>query len=172
MTKNLKNLTTVHPWFVTGFTDGEGSWGLSISKDSGRKMGYSVSPKFTIGLHANDIALLERIASQFGVGNISIGSNNLIRWHVGSVKDLVNVIIPFFEQYPLISQKRADFELFKRAVELVNNKEHMTQAGLQEIINIKASLNNGNLGELKVVFPDTIPSPRPLVKFTGIPDPN
>ncbi|RPB17908.1 homing endonuclease, partial [Terfezia boudieri ATCC MYA-4762] len=158
--------------FITGFTDGEGSWGLSISKDSTRKMGYSISPKFTIGLHANDIALLERIAAQFGVGNISIGSNNLIRWHVSSVKDLVNVIIPFFEKYPLISKKRADFDLFKRVVELVNNKEHMTQAGLQEIINIKASLNNGNLGELKVIFPDTKPVPRPLVKFTEIPDPN
>ena len=64
------------------------------------------TPKFTIGLHANDLALLERIAAQFGVGNISINSNNLIRWHVSSVKDLVNVIIPFFEKYPLISQKR------------------------------------------------------------------
>ena len=48
----------------------------------------------------------------------------------------------------------------------------MTQAGLQEIINIKASLNNGNLGELKVVFPATMSVPRPLVKFTGIPDPH
>ena len=83
----------LHPWFITGFTDGEGSWGLSISKDSARKMGYIISPKFTIGLHVNDLALLERIAAQFGVGNISIDSNNLIRWHVSSVKDLVNVII-------------------------------------------------------------------------------
>jgi len=82
------------------------------------------------------------------------------------------VIIPFFEKYPLISKKRADFELFKRIVELVNNKEHMTPAGLQEIINLKASLNLGNTGELKALFPNTVPAPRPLVHFTGIPDPN
>jgi hypothetical protein len=82
------------------------------------------------------------------------------------------VIIPFFEKYPLISKKRADFELFKRIVELVNNKEHMTPTGLQEIINLKASLNIGNSGELKALFPNTIPVTRPLVKYTGIPDPH
>jgi hypothetical protein len=38
-----------------------------------------VLPKFTIGLHAVDIALLERIAAQFGVGGIYVGSNNLVR---------------------------------------------------------------------------------------------
>lgn len=50
-----------------------------MSKDSTRKAGYNISPAFTIGLHANDLGLLERIAAQFGVGNIHIGSNNLVR---------------------------------------------------------------------------------------------
>jgi hypothetical protein len=61
-------------------------------------------------------ALLERIAAHFGVGSISIGSKNLIRFQVSSISDLVNVIIPFFDKYPLISQKRADFEIFKQIV--------------------------------------------------------
>lgn len=82
------------------------------------------------------------------------------------------MIIPFFEKYPLISKKRADFELFKRIVEIINNKEHLTPTGLQEIVNLKASLNTGNLGELKVLFPDTIPVIKPSVEFTGIPDPH
>jgi hypothetical protein len=91
---------------------------------------------------------------------------------VSYLKDLVNVIIPHFDKYPLISQKRADFELFKRIVELVDSKEHLTPTGLQQIINLKASLNMGNSDELKAIFPKTIPVSRPLVKFTGIPDPN
>lgn len=61
------------------------------------------------------------------------------------------MIIPFFEKYPLVSQKRADFELFKQIVELINNKEHLTPAGLQKIVNLKAALNLGNSGELKVL---------------------
>lgn len=166
------NLAPLNPWYIIGFTDGEGSWGLSISKDTARKSGYNICPKFTIGLHSNDIALLERIAAHFGVGSISIGSNNLIRFQVSSISDLVNVIIPFFEEYPLISQKRADFEIFKQIVMLVYNKEHLTPEGLQKIVNLKASLNTGNSDELKVLFPNTIPVARPVVKFSGIPNPH
>lgn len=82
------------------------------------------------------------------------------------------MIIPFFEKYPLISQKRADFELFKRIVEIIHNKEHLTLTGLQKIVNLKASLNLGNSSELKALFPDTVPVARPVVEFAGIPDPN
>jgi hypothetical protein len=82
------------------------------------------------------------------------------------------VIIPFFEKYHLVSQKRADFELFKQIVELIANKEHQTPAGLQKIVNLKASLNLGNSGELKALFPDTTPAARPLVEFTAVPNPH
>jgi hypothetical protein len=86
------------------------------------------------------------------------------------------VIIPFFEKYPLISQKRAvplrGLELFKRIVEIIHNKEHLTLTGLQKIVNLKASLNLGNSSELKALFPDTVPVARPVVEFAGIPDPN
>lgn len=82
------------------------------------------------------------------------------------------MIIPFFEKYPLVSQKRADFELFKQIVELINNKEHQTLAGIQKIVNLKASLNLGNSGELKALFPETIPVARPLVEFTRVPNPH
>lgn len=84
----------------------------------------------------------------------------------------MNVIIPFFDKYSLITHKRADFELFKRIVELIYNKEHMTPAGFQEILNLKAALNLGNSGALKVLFPNTAPVPRLPVKYTGIPNPH
>jgi len=170
--EKTSNAVPLNPWFITGFTDGEGSWGLSISQDPTRKMGFNISPKFTIGLHNKDIDLLQRIVAQFGVGKIYVGSNNLIRWQVSSIEDLTKVIIPFFNKYPLISKKRGDFEIFKQIVELINNKEHMTPIGLQKIINLKASLNLGNNQNLKSLFPDTKPVARPEVKYTGIPDPN
>jgi hypothetical protein len=56
-----------------------GSFGFSISKDSTRKIGFNINAKFTIGLHSKDTNLLERIVDHFGVGNIYLGSNNLIR---------------------------------------------------------------------------------------------
>jgi len=53
--------------------------------------------------------------------------------------------------------------LFKKAFEIVSRKEHLTPEGLQEIVNIKASINKGLPENFKDSFPDTIPVARPLV---------
>ena len=41
--------------------------------------------------------------------------------------------------------------------------EHLTMEGLEKIVAIKASLNNGLSAELKAAFPEIIPVPRPSV---------
>ncbi|KAF8414614.1 hypothetical protein EV426DRAFT_672200, partial [Tirmania nivea] len=51
-------------------------------------------------------------------------------------------------------------------------KEHLTPEGLQKILAIKASLNNGLSGELKASFPDTIGVTRPEVVDQEIQDPH
>lgn len=168
----LSKPLTLNPWYIGGFTDGEGSWGLSVSKDSKRSVGYNLSPKFTIGVHKVDVALLERIKVYFGVGNIYYGPGNLVRFQVTSLEELITVIIPFFDKYPLVSQKRADFLLFKEIIELMKSKEHFTKLGLEKILNIKAALNTGNSDALKEAFPAISPVTRPSVDFKGIPDPH
>lgn len=62
---------------------------------------------------------------------------------VADQKQLMNVIIPHFDKYPLLTKKRADFILFKSIVKLILNKEHLTTEGLNKIISIRASMNYG-----------------------------
>lgn len=88
-------------------------------------------------------------------------------------KENLSVILAHFDSYPLITQKKGDYELFKRAVLLINNKEYYnTPNGIQEIINIRASLNLGLSPVLKEAFPQTIPYPKPLIKNQKIPHPD
>ena len=94
------------------------------------------------------------------------------KWGEGGLKDLINVIIPHFDKYPLITHKRADFELFKSVVNLMIHGEHLTPAGLQEIVNIRASINNGLSDTLLAAFPNTKPVTRPLVVDQVIKDPH
>jgi hypothetical protein len=56
-------------------------------------------------------------------------------------------------------------------VDLMKDKEHLTQEGLQKIVSIKAVLNNGLPKELKIAFPDTVPVIRPQISNQIIPDP-
>jgi hypothetical protein len=53
------NFTKLNPWFVTGFTDGEGSFGISIYIDNRIKgrIGWAVKPSFQISLKSKDINL-------------------------------------------------------------------------------------------------------------------
>lgn len=74
--------------------------------------------------------------------------------------------------YSLLIQKRSDFILFKWAVELIQNAEHLSLAGIQKIVGIKASLNKGLSDELKKAFPNFKQVDRPSTEFLQIPDPN
>ena len=108
----------------------------------------------------------------FCVGSISIKHGpQSIRYYVESVKDLAKVL-DHFDKYPLITQKGADYELFKQAVELMEQKEHLTSEGLKKIVAIKASMNKGLSDELKAAFPDILPIERPKVENLLISDPH
>jgi len=130
-----------------------------------------VKASFQIRLHSKDKALLEQIKSYFCAGGIYKQESESVQLRVESVKDLAKVL-DHFDRYLLITQKRADYALFKQAVELLQNKKHLTMEGLRNIVGIKASMNKGLSEELKAAFPDTISVPRPLVKDQEIKDPN
>ena len=93
-------------------------------------------------------------------------------YNVQSYHDLANIIIPHFDRYPLITQKKADYLLFKEVVKLLNLGVQSDIEGIHKILSIKASMNKGLSGTLKVQFPTVICVPRPEFEFKGIPDPN
>lgn len=120
-------------------------------------------PSFTFGLHGKDLALLYQIQSYFGIGLIRTHKDGYIYYSVKSAKDLISIIIPHFDKYPLMTQKRSDFELFKLALELINKKQHLTIEGLEKLVAIKGAMNLGLPKELKVSFPGTSLVERPKV---------
>lgn len=94
-------------------------------------------------MHEGDKVILETIQKYLGVGNIfKHHSNKILHYRIASVKDLAK-IIAHLDQYPLITQKLADYTLFKEAYNLVVNKQHLTLSGLHELVSLKASMNLG-----------------------------
>ncbi|KAF1107978.1 hypothetical protein B8V09_03490 [Streptococcus agalactiae] len=163
--------TKLHPFFVTGFTDAEGSFMIIIDKSNRTKLGYQVRGRYSINLHKIDLQLLCQIKDYFGVGSI-VEYKESVSYVVTNLKELIDVIIPHFDKYPLITQKRADYELFKKAITLLKNKEHLIDEGFLKIINLKFYMNKGLSDTLKAAFPNTDPVPRPLVEDQNIKDSN
>ena len=110
--------------------------------------------------------------SYFGVGNIYYeNKKNVARYTVKTSKELINFIIPHFEKYPLRTQKKADFLLFKETVEKIYQGDHLTQKGLEEKLSLKASSNLGLSPKLESNFPQIIPFPRPSILNQTVPYP-
>lgn len=115
---------------------------ISIYKDKECKTGWRVQASFSIQLNSIDIPLLELLRSFFGTGNIrNYKRGDSAIYSVRSISDLTNIIIPHFNKFPLLTKKQADFELFKRIIELINNSEHLTIEGLNKVLSIRASMN-------------------------------
>ena len=134
----------LHPFFVTGLADGESTFYLGISKSSCYNVGWRIIPSFSIELHSKDLELLGRIQTFFSVGRIKVRSRDgHVVYYVSSIGELTNVIIPHFDKYPLATQKRKDYELFKLALDVLKSKKHTTFEGLNQLVAIKSVMNKG-----------------------------
>jgi hypothetical protein len=158
-------LNKLDPHFVTGFTDGEGSFIVSVTKAPDHKLGLRVKAIFRLNLHKEDLVLLKLIQSFFGgAGNIGEDYKGICNYTVYSLEEICNVIIPHFDKYLLITQKLSDYRIFRKVVMMIRNKEHLTEEGVNSIINLKSSLNRGLTEELKAIFPKSILVKRAVVE--------
>lgn len=144
---------------------------LGMFVSSKYRMGYQVQAIFKISLDHKDYDLLCKIQDYFGVGSITEHGSTSLQYTIKSLKDF-SIIISHFEKHPLISRKWADYELWKSAITLIQNKEHLTKDGFNKILSIRASMNLGLSDELKLVFPDIRPVSRPLLKDKDVKDSN
>ena len=158
------NSTIVNPGVWSGLIDGEGSFSIIVDRNKTRKLGWRVQIKFQIGLHTKDLNLLYLLQQYLGgIGSIHLAqSREIVNYSIDSIEDL-NKLILHLEKYPLLSKKAADFLLFKQVVKLVNDKAHLTVEGLNQIVNIKASMNLGLSEMLKSEFAGYTPVERPII---------
>ena len=174
LSKSPVSLSSISPYYVTGLSDAESSFHVSIIKSQLYKLGFKVIAVYTIQLHIKDIELLNKLKSFFGTGSITIkkdkqGNPLSAVFSVQSLKDLSNVIVPHFDKYPLLSKKRADYLLFKNIVDLMVGGFHLSEEGLKKIISIKASMNKGISSELQQEYPNIIPVKRPDINMDDFP---
>ena len=161
--ENIENPNLeLNPWYVTGFSDGEACFHIAIGKNTKYKIGYYVNPGFSIALHKKDEELLRKIQEFFGGIGVLKVKKDIVQFRVFSIKDL-DIIIKHFDLYPFITKKYADYLLFKEALELIKNKEHLTLEGFNKIISIRASMNKGLPERLLYDFPNTVPEIRPEI---------
>ncbi len=68
-----------------------------------------------------------------------------------------------------MTNKWADYQLFKRGVEFIDRGEHLTTVGLNKLVSIKASMNRGLSDKLKKYFSPQLfkESPQYIYRYVG-----
>ena len=167
---NCKN-NLIDPWFITGLFDAESSFVVTILKNPRYKTGWNVQARAQIKMHERDRDLILKVQKFFcGIGYVSNpNKNTTVEFRVSTLNDLVKVIMPHFDNYPLLTKKYYDYVLFRNIIKLMLEKEHNTLVGIQKIVNIKASINWGLSNELKEAFPETKPVEKKVKNITVIP---
>ncbi len=130
--------------WISGFVDGEGTFYVGINRNKTMTIGCQVLPEFRIVQHEKDIKLLHGIRDYFNCGVVRKNHDTRQELRIRSLSNLNQIVIPHFIKYPLISRKKYDFLKFKRIIEIMNKKEHLSVSGIKKIITIASQMNTKN----------------------------
>jgi hypothetical protein len=139
--------------YVVGLVDGEGSFAVHFNNSQRRRA--KVEPRFCLKLGADDRPLLDELREFFGCGKVYIQRDPrpnhclCFRFEVSNRRELVEKVIPFFQQHPLRSpSKKRDFHLFQQILLLIEQEAHRTIAGLEVMRQLAVRMHRGSLDAL------------------------
>ncbi len=131
--------------YFAGYVDGEGSFSVSVQRNSSCRVGFQLVPEFHVSQNGDRAQVLELIKARLGYGYIKPNSRT-DRALVYVVRDrgaLLERVIPFFERNPLLSSKQADVETFASIVRAMARNEHRSEAGFGRLLDLALSMNGG-----------------------------
>ena len=128
--------------YISGYADGEGCFTISISPRASMLVGWEVRPSFSVSQNGDRAEVLYAIQAYFGCGSIRPDrSDKTLKWETRRLEDLLGRVIPHFEQNPLLSGKRFDFDRFAAVCTLMAEGRHRERSGLIQIVELARVMN-------------------------------
>ncbi len=129
-------------YYLSGYTDGEGSFCVSFSPRSKLTIKLEVRPSFSVSQNGDRQEILLLFQQYFGCGTIRKNPNDrTFKYEVRSIKNLVEKVIPFFCKYPLLSSKKNDFAVFVKICNMIYEGKHLQREFLKEIVEFSYQMN-------------------------------
>ena len=133
--------------YIAGFVDGEGMFYVGIVPSRGtsrNKSGWQVIYFLKVSQNPSGKIVLDAIKNRLGCGYIKPNSKSdptdkSLAYVVRDLPSLKDVIIPFFEGKLVI--KKRTYKKFKKVIELVSQKKHLSKKGMEQILDISYLMN-------------------------------
>jgi len=135
------NISIPNPNWLSGFSEGESCFYISIYKSKRSIIGSAVQLVFKITQHSRDKKLLVSISKYLGCGRVEKRKGNACDYVVTSVKFFEENILPFFKTNPLYGSKSLELAAFIKAFLILKDKEHLNEQGIEELRKIKVLMN-------------------------------
>ena len=132
--------------YIAGFVDGEGSFHVAFQRRPDLKFGWQAIPEFHVSQNFTSRKVLEGIQKTLQCGYIKANDaagkrDKTLVYVVRDRNDLLRNVIPFFERYPLQTEKQKDFETFRIIVKMMETNQHLTMEGFERIVQLAFSMN-------------------------------
>ena len=127
--------------WVAGFVDGEGSFNIPIRRVRDRGMPWRIGLSFNVSQVGPAAPSLLRAV--FGCGTVRGRRDGVFYFEVTTPVELDERVLPFFERFPLRTPKAQDLVVFRQVTTLVRSGRHLTPAGFEEILALRAPMNRG-----------------------------
>ncbi len=137
----------LNPYWVSGFVSGDGGFSIIIRPSKSYILKQQVSCRFHIAQHIRDIELMDLFSKFFNCGTVYVRTNSSERcdFVVQDINLLISKIIPHFDIYPILNLKYKDYICFKKALNIIQSKQHLTQEGLDLIKTLILEMNSNRL---------------------------
>ena len=131
-------------FYISGFSDGEGSFNVSFRKRDDYLIGWKMSPVFNISQKEKSILAL--IKKHLGCGTIRFRKDNVWVFEVDNRKALIDTIIPFFSQYGFLSdKKKKDFNRFKKLIKIIyQGKKSKTLSEVENVLHLLENVDSSH----------------------------
>jgi LAGLIDADG endonuclease len=134
----------IHPHWIAGFASGDGCFTVHVRKSYASKLGFSVALSFQLDQHTRDKEFMSYLVKYFNCGNVS-NNGSCIKFTVSNLSDIISIMIPFFEKYPIQGVKALDFSAFCEISKLIKQKEHLNNEGFSRILKFRSSMNKNRV---------------------------
>ena len=138
----IQSIINYDPYWLAGFTSAEGSFLIKNFKAK-TKLGVDLRLVFQLVQHARDEKLMKSLIVYFGWGNTYKSNDPAFVYQVSKFSDIYDKIIPFCNKHQIQDVKLMDYLDWCQVAELMKNKAHTTQKGLENINKIKARIKKG-----------------------------
>ena len=133
--------------YIAGFVDGEGTFHVAIQRNTSTRLGWQLVPEFHVSQNPERSEVLYLISQRLQCGRIRENhrrsDDRSLVLVVRNRRDLLEMVIPFFESNPLLSSKQEELLVFAFIVRAMDAGEHLTVVGFEKLKAVALSMNGG-----------------------------